>query len=414
MDAATTRRTIAAGSIGSILEWYDFAVYGFLATVLAAQFFPSENPAAALIATFGVFASGYLMRPVGAVVLGHIGDRVSRKAALILSTAMMAVATGAMAVLPTYQTIGIGAPLLLTALRLVQGLAVGGEYTGSVVLLVEAAPPNRRALLGTVALIGGTIGVMAASGAAALFAAALTPEQFVDWGWRLLYLPAPLLGIVGVLLRRRLVGEANAHVPRLPIVAAVREQGRTLLRVIGICTATAISNYTVFIYGATYLIAIMKIPRAEALAATTAGNAALIVFALIFAWLADRIGRRPVMLFGSIGLLVASYPLFILLRGAMLPPAAVMIGFSLFIGAIAGGLAAMITELFPRAIRYTGVSVGYGLALGILGGTTPLVVTSLIDLTGNDFTPAFYVMFAAAITAATVFFVPETRQRPLD
>jgi MHS family proline/betaine transporter-like MFS transporter len=201
------------------------------------------------------------MRPVGAVVLGHIGDRVSRKAALILSTAMMAVATGAMAVLPTYQTIGIGAPLLLTALRLVQGLAVGGEYTGSVVLLVEAAPPNRRALLGTVALIGGTIGVMAASGAAALFAAALTPEQFVDWGWRLLYLPAPLLGIVGVLLRRRLVGEANAHVPRLPIVAAVREQGRTLLRVIGICTATAISNYTVFIYGATYLIAIMKIPR---------------------------------------------------------------------------------------------------------------------------------------------------------
>ena len=137
MESSSARRTIAAGSIGSILEWYDFGIYGYLATVLAAHFFPSGDPTAALIATFGVFASGYLMRPVGAVVLGHIGDRVSRKAALILSSTLMAVATGAMALLPTYQSIGLAAPLLLTALRLLQGLAVGGEYTGSIVLLVE-------------------------------------------------------------------------------------------------------------------------------------------------------------------------------------------------------------------------------------------------------------------------------------
>lgn len=242
----------------------------------------------------------------------------------------------------------------------------------------------------------------------------LTPEQFADWGWRLLYAPAPLLGIVGVLLRRRLVGAADARAPQLPIVATVREHGGTLLRVIGLCTGTAIGNYAIFIYGPTYLITVMKVPEAEALAVTTTGNAVVIVCAILFALLADRIGRRPVLLFASIGLLVVSTPLFVALRSGALSPTVVFLGFAVFVGAAAGGIGAIITELFPRAVRYTGVSVGYGLALGILGGTTPLVITSLIDLTGNDFVPAFYIMFAAAITAATVFFTRETGKQPLD
>ncbi|WP_421723091.1 MFS transporter [Bauldia sp.] len=410
------RRAIAAGGIGSVLEWYDFAVYAFLAPVLAAHFFPTGDQATSLIAAFGVFAGGYLMRPIGAVILGHIGDRISRRAALMVAVNLMAVSTGAIALLPTYATIGIAAPIALTILRLLQGLSVGGEYTGAVVLLGEAAPARHRALFCSVALASGFVGILIASGATTLVVDALSDQAFSDWGWRLLYAPAPLLGVVGYVLRRRLA-EVDMHTRSalLPIVATVREHDRALLRIAGIASASAIGNYMVFIYGPTFLTNTVGLPRSTALAATTAGNAALIVTVIGSAWVADRIGRRPMILSGAIGLLVLSYPLFMLLASGMAGLAVVgLLAFAVLIGTISGCFAAVMLELFPHAVRYTGTSVAYGLTFGIVGGTTPLVAISLIDATGNSMSPVFYLMAAAAICVVTVLLTPETRNRPFD
>lgn len=413
MPERADRRTIAAGAIGSVLEWYDFGIYGFLATVLARDYFPTGNPTISLIAAFGVFAGGYLMRPIGAVILGHIGDRVSRKTALIVSVLTMTAATGAIALLPTYGTVGIAAPVLLTAFRLVQGLAVGGEYTGAVVLLVETAPPGRRAFIGSMALTSGTVGVLLASGAAALLANLVTPQAFADGGWRLLYAPAPLLGIVGFLLRRGLAtGAVDGAVKerRIPVVSAFRDHGLALLRVAGLAGMLAVANYMVFIYGATYLTTVAGIAQAEALSLTSAGNAVLVAVYVVFGLLADRIGARRMMLIGAGALIVLSYPLFTLLhRGSPVPTMGGLVGFALCLGGVGAGLAVTMCALFPPAVRYTGVSLGYGLSFGILGGTTPLVATTLIDVTGYDLAPAFYVMLAALMGLVALLFTPESK-----
>ena len=418
MPSQINRRTIAAGTIGTILEWYDFGVYAFLATVLARHYFPAGDSAVSLIATFGVFASGYLMRPVGAVVLGHIGDRFGRRPALIVAVSVMAAASTAIAVVPTYETIGLAAPILLTALRLLQGVAVGGEYTGALVFLVEAAPTRRRALVAGAALAAGVVGVLLASGAAALVSNLLTEDAFTDWGWRLLYAPAPLLGIVGVFLRRRLAvsgGDDEATARSLPIVVAVRDHWPSLFKVMGLTATNAVGNYTVFIYGATYLQTVAGLPETTALDINTATTAVLLALILVFAWLADRIGRRPVMIFGAGGMVLCSYPLFILF-GSGDPGLALLaqLGFAVLIGAMGGGAAATLCELFPRAVRYTGVSVGYGITFGLLGGTAPLVATSLIDVTGNRLSPAFAMMLAAGIGLVALRYTPETRGRALD
>ncbi|MGF1470690.1 MAG: MFS transporter [Rubrobacteraceae bacterium] len=406
-------RIVGAGVSGSFLEWYEFGVYAYVATTLAASFFPQSDPAAGLLATFGIFATGYLMRPVGAIVLGHVGDHYSRKAGLIVSVSLMTVATGAMAFLPTYQSIGILAPVLLTVLRLVQGFAVGGEYTGSIVLLAESAPPNRRALLACLALVSGTLGVMAASGAAALFTVLLTSEQFSAWGWRLLYAPTPLLGIVGLFLRRRLTASLDLRPSRLPIVAVMRQHRTALLKVIGLVAALAVGNYTTLVYGATYLTTTVGVKASEALTATTVGNFALVVSALTSAVLTDRFGRRPVMLGAASALLALAYPLYALLHSSTWSPVLTMTCFGLLVGLVGGALAVWMTEIFPRAVRYTGVSLGYGLAIGILGGTTPLIATTGLDITRDPLFPALYIMLAAAVTLVTAYFTPETKGKPI-
>ena len=417
MTERPEKRTIAAGAVGNVLEWYDFGVYAFLATILAKDYFPTGDPRTALIATFGVFAGGYLMRPIGAVLLGHIGDRFSRRAALMVSVLGMTIATGAIAILPTYETIGIAAPILLTALRLLQGLSVGGETTGAVVLLVETAPRKRRALIGVIAMVSGILGMLLASAASALLANLISPEGFADGAWRWLYAPAPLLGVIGFLLRRRLANDPTASAERerrLPVIALLRHHGPALIRVAGLAGMLAIANYMVFIYGATYLTTIGDLPRAQALTLTTIGNVCLILFQLGWATLVDRIGPRPVMTIGAVGLLFVSFPLFSLFRTG--DPAVVMaalVGFAVFVAAVGSGLAVVMCGLFPRGVRYTGVSLGYGLSFGILGGTTPLIATSLIDVTGNDLSPILYLMVAPIIGMAALLLTP-TRTINLD
>ena len=415
---SSRRRILVSGAIGSTLEWYDFGVYAFLATVLAQYYFPTDNPAISLIATFGVFAGGYLMRPIGGILLGHIGDRVSRKSALIISVTAMSVATSAIAVLPDYTQIGFAAPLLLTVLRLFQGLAVGGEYTGAVVFLVEAAPSNRRAFFASIALAAGTVGVLLASGAVAFASFLMDPAMFESWGWRLLYAPAPILGIAGLLLRMKLQipeQETPVQTRETPVVEVLRNHWRSLSRLIALAGAGGIANYTVFVYGATYMETVANLPRSVALNINTAALATLIVFVVTAAWISDRVGRRPVMLISLFCVAASAVPLFLALRsGDVALSLGSLVVFAVFLGGCAGALSGIMCELFPRAVRYTGTSLGYSLAVGIGGGTAPLIAEALFAATGNSLSPGYYVLFAALIGAAVMLITPETRGKLPD
>jgi len=412
-------QVLAAGAIGNVLEWYDFAIYGFLAPVIAAQFFPSENRITSLIAAFGVLAAGYFMRPIGGLLIGHIGDRKGRKPALMLSIAMMAVPTGLIAILPDYAAIGIAAPVLLTLIRLVQGISVGGEYTGSIVFLTERAPKNHRALVGSAGLISGNCGMLLASAVAALISTVMPAEELAEWGWRLAFLPGPVIGAVGYFLRRHihesdeLRKDLSHH--RTPISEVVRDHRRSMLELGAFSASIGVAYYIAFVYLTTYLTDVVKTESADALDMNTAAIVFLIMCMPIFAWLSDRIGRKPVMLAGSAGLLIFAYPLFLLLHSGDVTLE--LIGdFSMafLIAAFGGPAAARMVEFFPHRVRFTGVSVAYSLPMGVLGGSTPLVATWLIAETGNQFSPAFYLMAFAAVGVVAMLLVDETRTKDLD
>lgn len=419
MTQAIDRRAIIAGSIGNVLEWYDFAVYGVVAPIIAAQFFPAADPLTSLIAAFGVFAAGYMMRPLGALMLGHIGDRIGRKAALTWSIGLMAIPTGLIAVLPTYETIGIGAAILLTLLRLLQGLSVGGETTGAAVLLTERATKQSRGLIGSISTSSVAIGILIASAVAGLLASLLSPEALADWGWRLAFVPGPILGLLGVVLRRYILENVppddRSGVATLPIVESMRDHGNAMLRVATIVASVMVAFYTTFIYLTTYLTDVVRAPIAESLQVNTIAMALLAVLAPVAATVSDRVGRKPVMLAGVGALFVLSYPLFVLLHSG--DTTLELIGdftLTLIVAVYLGPLTAQMIELFPRRIRYTGVSVAYSLPVAVFGGTVPLVLTWLIATTGNDLSPAFYLMAFAGLGIVALVLTPETRDTDLD
>ena len=255
-DTPSHRRTITAGLVGNVLEWYDFAVYGYLAPVLGDLFFPSDDPTASLLAAFGAFAAGFLMRPVGGILLGHIGDRFGRRRALTISVAMMAIPTFLMGLLPTALDIGVAAAVLVVIMRLVQGLAVGGEYVGSFAFLAERAPAGRKNFFASWSLVGGIFGTLLGSAVAAIFAGITDDDQMLDWGWRVPFLLSIVVALAAFLVRRGINEEAMPAKPAsLPMVEAAKTNWRQLLQVTGLTVMTAVIFYTAFIYVATWLAA---------------------------------------------------------------------------------------------------------------------------------------------------------------
>lgn len=411
-----------AGAIGNTLEWYDFAVYGFFAPIIATQFFPHSDAKVGLIATFGVFAAGFLMRPFGGLVIGHVADKLGRRAALTLSVAMMAIPTTLVAFLPTYEMIGIAAPLLLTFLRLVQGLSVGGEYTGSVTYLVENGPQDQRGISGSFGLVGSNLGILLGAAVGAVVTAALPTEDLASWGWRIPFLCGVLLGLAGVYFRSHVeeieVEFADPHEPQepeFPIVEAVRDHWRGMLRVMGINVLNGIGFYIAFVYLSTYLVTFEKVGEGRALDINTGVIAVLCLVIPFFAALSDRIGRKPVMMTGALGVFLLAYPLFLALNTHALWGILVgQLGFAVLMACFTGPLPTTMTEQFPRHVRVTAYSVAFNIPMAIVGGTTPMVATWLISETGDRMTPAFYAMAAAAVAFATLLFTPETKDTEMD
>jgi MHS family proline/betaine transporter-like MFS transporter len=407
-DASARPRAVAAGAVGNVLEWYDFTVYASLATLIGSTFFPNQDRVAALMASFGVFAAGYLVRPLGGACFGYLGDRYGRVLALQASILSMAIPTTLIGCLPTYAEVGLWAPALLVVLRLLQGLSVGGEFTGSACFLVENAPAGRRTFYGSWATVGVAVGVLLGSGMVAVVTGALGPEASRAWGWRLPFLLGGLLGLVGGLLRGRMrsVESAGEKSPLGEFLAHYRADG---VRLFLFLWCYSVSFNVVLIFMASYLHTFFDFPLSTAMAVNTALMVVMIVLIPTLGWLGDRFGRKRVLAFGLVGFLLATLPLFLLFRqltlGAVVAAQLALVG---LVAVQQGVVPATAVTVFPRRVRYTSLSISFNFAMALLSGTTPLLCTWLISASGgNTLMPAFYLMASAAVTLALLPSLPQ-------
>lgn len=424
---ARLHKILIAGSVGNILEWYDFALYGYFAPVLASLFFPSDNALAPLLSTFGVFAVGFLARPLGALLFGHVGDTLGRKTALVWSVMLMAVPTCLLGLLPTHEDIGVAAPLLLTLLRLLQGLSVGGEFAGSMAFLVEHAPVGRRGYAGSWSEFSAQVGILLGSGTSALLTATLSQEALYAWGWRLPFLLGVLVALVAVYMRTGIEESPEFErltkvgaVPRFPLREVMLRRRTELAQAVGIILLYAASFYLAFVYLITYVSRVLDYPLGPAMVSNTIGLAAFTILVPVMGALSDRIGRRAPLLAGGAGLALLAYPLFTLLgRQTFAPILTAQLIFAVLVACYAGPMCATVVELFPPQGRYTGISVAYNLALALFGGTAPLVATFLIEHSGSVMAPSWYLAACALVSGSTVLYaVPpfmrrETAKRPV-
>ena len=363
-----------------------------------------------MIAAFGAFAAGFLVRPLGGLVFGRIGDLVGRKRALTLSVIAMAVPTVLLGCLPTYAAIGNAAPIAIVLLRIVQGLSVGGEYTNSLIFLSEHAKPNRRALTAIWGVWGAVAGILLGSGVGSVVPDLLTETQIINWGWRLPFLFGALVAATGYLLRRGIKTETPVGESRNPIRDTFGKHRMSVLRVALLNVGFAAAFNTVFVYAVTYIKTIDKLPGAIAFNLNTTSLALLLLILPATAWLSDRFGRKPLLIAGSALLTFGAVPFFQLLHTT--DPAIIFlgeVGFVLAIGLGIGGSVANV-ELMPAAVRCTGLGFAYNASIGWFGGTTPMIAAWLINTTGNPISPAYWVAATGAVSLLTaIFLVSETR-----
>jgi MHS family proline/betaine transporter-like MFS transporter len=414
MNLGQKRRVIAAGMIGNVLEWYDFAIYGYFAPEIGKQFFRQQDPVSQLLSAFGVFAVGYLMRPVGGALVGHIGDRLGRRAALTFSVIAMAIPTFLIGLLPGYATLGLVAPIALTLLRMVQGLSVGGEYTSSIVFLVEQAPEGRRGLMGALAACAATTGILLGSAVGAGFAASMSTAALASWGWRLPFLLGLLVGIAGYFLRRHVIENAPAQKrPRPPLVETLHDHWRTVLGFAGLAVFNAVGFYVSFVFLVSWLQNADGIPPSRALEINTLSMTVLVPVVIAAGALSDRLGRKPLLILACALGFLGAIPLFWLLNHPSASLALLgQLGFVLIIGLYGGILPVVLAEAAPVPVRCTAVSLGYNMCFGVIGGLTPLMAAWLVDRTGDEIAPAFLIMLAAAVTLATIMRFRETYRAP--
>lgn len=420
--AVSKRHTVLlAGFIGNVVEWYDFALYGYMAGILSTLFFPGENKLASLIATYGVFAAGFLMRPLGSGLFGWLGDTVGRSKTMLISVMLMALPTVLLGCLPTYNTAGIWAPTLLVAIRLVQGLSVGGEFSSSVTYLVETAPDGKRGFSGSWANSGSMVGMLLGSGIAAATTSFLSDATVHDWGWRLPFLIGGVIGGISILLRRHL--PESEHFKRhhhergetSPLLQAFTTDRLKMIKAIMFASAYGVIFYLPLVYLPEWLHSQTGMPRQEALQINTAATALLLILVPFMGLISDRLIRRTHFIAGAMLVMtVISYPFYAWLASDGWW-GAVWVQFTLVIllAVPLGAAPAMFVELFPARDRLSGYSVAYNLGLGVVGGATPMCATWLIKISGVSVAPAGLLTAAAAIAVFAVLWIHDGSREPL-
>ncbi|MGM0629356.1 MAG: MFS transporter [Patescibacteria group bacterium] len=412
---------IFAGMFGNILEWYDFALYGFLAVILSELFFPSGNATVALLGTYGVFAAGFLTRPLGAWIFGYIGDTISRRRSLLLSVVLMGTATFLLGTLPTYAVVGIWAPILLILLRLLQGLSVGGEFSASVTYLVEQAPRASRGLFGSFANVGSMGGMLLGVGAATIVITFIPHDALILWGWRIPFLFGGILGLIALLLRRQLPDsvihtEKKRHLAQTPLHEALSNNRYELIQALLFSLGYAVFFYIVLVYLPTYANEFLNIPIDYALQFNTAVIALVIILIPIFGYLSDTVFRRKKMIMGVMSLAaIAAVPLFSLLGApGLFWFVVVQLTLGVFIAAVLGSAPALYVELFPKSDRLTAYSITFNVSLGVFGGTAPFIATWLIHVTGDILMPAYYAVATLLIALVALWTMIDRSREPLS
>jgi MHS family proline/betaine transporter-like MFS transporter len=410
-------RTALAGLVGNVLEWFDFAVYGYFVGQIGQQFFPRSDPTAQQLLAFAVFALGFGARPFGSLVLGRLGDRLGRRALLTISIALMGGSTLVIGLLPTYERIGVAAPLLLVAMRLVQGFSVGGEFTGSMVYTTESASPLARGLISSSTAAGVTLGFMLGSGSAWAINTLLPPDQVAAWGWRVPFVASVGLCVVGWFLRRGLRETDEgliAAAARPPLLASLAADWLPMLRTFGIVATTNAAYYVAF----TYIVERRRTLAGgggEFFLATTLSLVVVLIAKPLGGWLSDQVGRRRLMLILTAATMLLMVPAMrLMLDGTPAQFALGQVLLAVPLGLALGLQGAMLVEIFPLRSRVTSMSVAYSVSLALAGGTAPLVSAWLIDRLGEPLAPAWYIVVHGAVGLALMWPMAETNGRPLD
>lgn len=415
MNVQLYLKILLGSVIGNITEWYEFAVVSLFAPIIAPIFFPSAHPALSVLAAFGAFAIGFLVRPIGSVIFGYIGDTLGREVALTLSIISMGISTFLVGLLPTYSKVGMIAPLLFVFIRMVQGVCIGGEFGGSLTYLVENAIYNKRGVAAGVVVGSAFLGMILASGICALISTSLSNQEITNWAWRIPFLLGLLVAFVGYLLRRHLPSSVvfqqlveEKKISGNPLAESFSIQFMNILKVIGLTWLCSIIIYQLFIFMPSYVTVYLKVPLVDSLVGNSFSMFVLLVACIVSGWLSDKYGRKPMLMAGTILLLIFSYPIYYLIvnHPNLIVLSQALLG--VFGGLFLGPSIATWPELFPTRIRYSAVSIGYNIGFAIFGGTAPLVAFYLIVLTHKLTAPAFYVIFVCLFTLFLLSKIDET------
>jgi len=416
-------KAVLAGSVGNALEWFDYGLYGYFAAIISSQFFPSKDPVTALMLTFIVFGVGFVMRPIGGLIFGHYADKVGRRNALTWTVILMGISTFAIGCLPTYAQVGILAPVLLAVCRLLQGVSTGGEWGSCMSFLAEYATPHNRGFIVSWSQFSIAVGLLLGSGSGALLSSLLSPEAMNAWGWRLPFWSGMLIAMYGFYVRRKVDEtpvfkqcEENHTLAQTPLMDVLKNYRRETVLSFGIVIGWTISYWIIMAYMPTYISKVLKFPLAVGLSYNTF---LIIVFMIAIPFtgiLADKVGRKPVMIGAALGFIVLGYPLFYALGTTQNPIIllSIMAILAVLEALVCGGATVAMTEIFPTHVRCSAIAIGYNIAVACFGGTAPFVATWLISSTGDNLAPTYYLIAGSVVSLLVlVFMAKETYNKPL-
>lgn len=425
-DGAVVRRVAISSFMGNFIEWFDYASYSYFATIIAAVFFTSEDPTAALISTFAVFAVSFVMRPIGALFWGSMGDKRGRKWALSVSIFLMSGATFLIGCLPGYAMIGLGAPLLLLLLRMIQGFSAAGEYAGAATFLSEFAPRDKRGLYCSLVPASTAVGLLVGSTLATLMTIFMAEADVLAWGWRIPFLLAGPLGLVAHYIRTKLedsptylemqdeLASKQGEVQH-PVRDLCKHHLRELLVSFGACMLNAVGFYAVLTYLPTYLETAVGMPADESQLATTISLVVYVAFIFISGKISDRFGRKKMLITACVLFIVLTVPAFMLLNTAQFGLVLIVELVMCFVLTINDGtLSSYLTETFPTDVRYTGFALSFNLANAIFGGTAAMIGTALIAVTGSTLAPAWYMVVVSVVALVAMILSHENSDKALD
>ncbi len=415
------RKIIIAGMLGNGLEWYDYALYAYTTLIISKLFFPAGDETAHLLATLGIFAVGFVARPFGGIFFGVIGDKFGRRRALVLSIFMMAIPTGCIGLLPTYDQIGIFAPILLTFIRVLQGLSLGGAFSGSMTFLVEHSPPNQRGLVGSASVASLVIGFLLGSMVSLLVKIPMSEVQYESWGWRIPFIIGIAIGLIGFYIRNHCeespsyeTAKREGTLSATPVRDVFKFEMAHVAQAIGIYITVTMPFYLLSAYFMTFTEHTLGRTNNEALVLNFVNMMILLFVSPFSAWVSDRVGRRKVLTLAALVFLGVTYPVFTLLQQPDF--GTILLGQAIFATVVAfyiGPVPALLVEIFPTRVRYTGMSLSYNICAALFGGTAPMVCQWLITVTHNNYSIAYYVMICAAISLVTLCFYRDRHAEPL-